>query len=94
MFENIEAEIKSKKAKMDTSCIKKDMQESLPQIYNALYPTATSLATETRIQIINTRENLQKWVEKNSNLINLQRSLFQSFLDRFRSIQQKLGQIS
>ncbi|MBD3350712.1 MAG: hypothetical protein GF364_04410, partial [Candidatus Lokiarchaeota archaeon] len=46
MFEDVAKKVKKKKAEP----LRDQMEEALPQIYNALHPSVTSMATEMRIQ--------------------------------------------
>jgi hypothetical protein len=66
MFEIIEKKINISK---DRDLVKKIMQDSLPQIYNSLHPSGSSLVTEARIQLANDREELKEWVRKNKEKV-------------------------
>jgi hypothetical protein len=88
--------------KMDSEFLKKSnkdpiqmtMRESLPQIYNAVFPSATSMATQMRIQIEDSREMIKKFYEENKEKISQQRDMFQSFLNKFQNLGNKIKRIS
>jgi len=66
MFERIEKKINLGK---DRDIVKRIMQESLPQIYNSLHPSGSSLVTEARMQLASDREELREWVKKNKEKV-------------------------
>jgi hypothetical protein len=88
MFENVEAKIR-KGSKKDPT--KLAMKTSLPQIYNALHPSTTSMAIETRIQIASTKNTIKEWIQKNSNHINEQREVFKNILGKVQSLTEKIN---
>lgn len=91
MFERMDSELVKYK-RQDPIQLK--MKESLPQIYNAIYPSATSIATQMRIQIEESRDMIKKFYEENKDQISLQREIFQSFLNKFQNIGNKIKKIT
>jgi hypothetical protein len=91
MFEQMDIEI-SKKNRHDS--IQMKMKECLPQIYNAIYPSATSIATQMRIQIEESRDMIKRFYEENKDKITLQREIFQTFLNKFQNIGNRIKKIT
>ncbi len=61
MFPDIDKKIARKKHPVESV-----MQKSLPQIYNALYPSANLMATEARLELVAEREDIRHWIAQHS----------------------------
>ena len=90
MFDEIENKIQQEKKK---SRLKREMIERLPQIYNSLYPSVTSIATETIDQLQETKEKAVQL--KQSSNVNLtdQQNLVQSILAKIHSISKRTSKL-
>jgi hypothetical protein len=91
MFEDIEWEqTKSKDVQL-----KSLMQKSILHIARIVQPpSVTSIATDTRLILSCTREELKHWIENNRERFHYQRQLFSDFLLRIQSLQSKLNQLA
>lgn len=83
MFEEMDKHFKQPKTKLQF-----DMVESLPILYNAIYPTAMTLATETRVQLRSTKEYAAKLARQNG-VISTQNPLVDQILSKIKSITER-----
>lgn len=67
------------------------MKESLPQIYNALYPTSLSIATNTENQLISVREDIQNAMKVEE--IGSSADYIQEILLKIQSISDRANQL-
>lgn len=89
MFDDLENKVLQPKK----SRLKREMIERLPQIYNSLYPSVTSIATETMDQLQETKDSAMKL--KQSANINLaeQQNLVQGILAKIQSISKRTSKL-
>ena len=75
--------------------LKAMMQKSILHIARIVQPpSVTSIATNARLIMSDTRSELKKWIENNRERFQTQRKLFSDFLLRIQSLQSKVNQIS
>lgn len=92
MFEDVEKKIKAKRK----TTVRELMEQSLPQIYNALNPSAEGMATQTRMQMTSVHEELKQYRQAtagNPESTQQQRQLFQNILDRVKNISKRVKKI-
>ncbi|MHA1819129.1 MAG: hypothetical protein ACTSU2_16395 [Promethearchaeota archaeon] len=70
--------------------LKSKMVETLPQIYNALYPSGVSLITSARITLEDLKEELTDAIKSNPELVEKQRKLFYDVLNKISKINNRL----
>ena len=63
-----------------------EMIDCIPQIYNALFPSATSMATEARSQLHATKTEAERMLRQNSMPMTSQRVLIEQILGKIQSI--------
>ena len=91
MFEHMEWKL----TEMGDLPFKRLMQKSILHIARIVQPpSVTSIATNTRLIMSNTRSELKKWIENNRERFQLQRKLFSDFLLRIQSLQSKVDQLA
>jgi len=64
------------------------MIDSLPIIYNIIYPSVTAMATATRIQLQTEWESIKYYIAKNKNAILKQRRIFNNIMNEMKKISQ------
>ncbi len=91
MFENAECKLSESK----DSPLKFLMQKSILHIARIVQPpSVTSIATNTRLIMSETRAELKKWIENNKERFQHQRQLFSDFLLRIQLLQSKMNQLT
>jgi hypothetical protein len=90
MFEDLERKL----ADSEDHDIKSMMKRSILHLCRIIQPpSVTSIATNTRLIMSDTREELRKWIENNRERFQHQRKLFSDFLTRIETLQTKLNQL-
>ncbi len=90
MFEKIESHLKLPK----DDNLKKLMQKSILYLTQIIQPcSVTSIATDTRLIMCDTRSELKKWIENNKERFQHQRNLFFEFLRRIQSLQSRVDEL-
>ena len=91
MFE----EVQWKLTELGDLPLKKLMQKSILHIARIVQPpSVTSIATNTRLIMSDTRSELKKWIESNRERFQIQRKLFSDFLLRIQLLQSKVDQLT
>jgi hypothetical protein len=67
------------------------MKECLPQIYNALYPSSLSIATNTENQLISVREDIQNAMDVEE--IGTNTAYIQEILNKIQSITDRANKL-
>ena len=87
-------ELERKLAESAEISIKSEMQNSILNISRIIQPpSVTSIATNARLIVSDTREELKKWIENNRERFQNQRKLFSDFLIRIQSLHTKLNHL-
>ena len=74
--------------------LKSQMQKSILHIARIVYPpSVTSIATDTRLILSDTRTELRAWIEQNRDRFRHQRELFSEVLKRIQSLHLKINQL-
>jgi hypothetical protein len=90
MFEELERKL----ADSVDDTLKSKMQISILHLARIIQPpSVTSIATNTRLIMSDTRVELKKWIENNRERFQNQRKLFSDFLLRIQSLQTKVNQL-
>ncbi|MHA1451340.1 MAG: hypothetical protein ACTSRD_00595 [Promethearchaeota archaeon] len=90
MFEDLEWKL----ADSGDIALKSLMQKSILNIARITQPpSVTSIATNTRLMMSDTRMELKKWIENNKEQFQNQRKLFSDFLMRIQSLQSKMNSL-
>jgi len=90
MFEDLEWKL----ADSGDIALKTLMQKSILYIARITQPpSVTSIATNTRLMMSDTRMELKKWIENNKERFQNQRKLFSDFLMRIQSLHSKVNSL-
>ena len=90
MFEEFEGKL----VDLEDVQLKVLMQKSILHIARVVHPASvTSIATDTRIILTDTRSELKQWINNNRERFLHQRQIFSEFLERIQSIQTRINQI-
>ena len=87
MFDDIEKRL----ARRPQTRLGFTMKESLPQIYNALYPSSLSIATNTESQLISVRQDIQDAM--NVEEIGSSADYIQEILKKIQSISDRANKL-
>lgn len=74
--------------------IKDKMLDTLPYIHNILHPSTSSLATMTRIQVEDLRDELKTWKRNNKRLSKNGQKIFNDFLEKFKNINERITKLN
>lgn len=70
--------------------IKTLMIELMPSLYNAIYKSALSIAMDTKLSIISSREELKKSIKDHPDIVESCKFVFQNALKRYKKIQKRI----
>lgn len=76
----------------DRKKLKNEMKDSLPRIYNVLFPSVLSLAIDTRIILKDMKADFLEYMEKNAEHVREQRKLFDTYTNKLKNMVFRLNQ--